>query len=115
MFFHFSQFSSSLFTIYRSKGLRSSTPWIVNLVQNGGSSRELHADWLGVGGKELCRRVVSDILRSRGGFALALTTLAAFLQPLLPRRMILFIIHVFLLDEARPGISYNIMAIDKEE
>lgn len=78
-------------------------------LQNGGPSRELHADWLGVGGKELCRRVVSDIPRSRGGFALALTTLAAFLQPLLPRRLLYY--SRFLLDEARPARSRNVMAV----
>ena len=88
--------------------MRTSTPPIVNFTQNGGPCRELHADWLGVGGKELCRRVVSDIPRSRGGFALALTTLAAFLQPLLPRRLLYY--SRFLLDEARPSIG-RVMAV----
>jgi len=74
-----------------------------NLPQNGGSSRESHADWLDVGGKELCRRVVSGIPRSRGGFALALTTLAALLRPLPPRRIRASLLFTFFIGrgEAR--------------
>lgn len=46
------------------------------------AGRELHADWLGVGRKELCRRVVSRNPSAEGGFALALTTLAVLFDPL---------------------------------
>lgn len=62
------------------------------------SARELHADWLGVGREELCRRVVSRSPSAEGGFALALTTLPPVPprspRPA-PRAEHLFIIHVF--------------------
>lgn len=90
-------FITFISTINHGEGLHGSTPSTVNFAQNGGSSRELHADWLGVGGKELCGgRVVIRHPSLAGRFrACAHNPCRVSSQPsLLPRR-ILFIIHVF--------------------